>query len=388
MANQSDLWTDEFLVGMRQVTDPLADDTVAKILASGQEGIVNQIFSTLRMNADLRREDLPEDLKTYFGQASALPEWADPGLLRKGEQFFAEYGVEVAFLLFFQSLPLAYSCGNGAQVLHATGRLEEFQGRPEKFTRRLMETAQFVFNVGTADGFGPTGVATESAMKVRLMHACIRYFIKRKGNWDTEKLGEPINQEDMAGTMLSFSALVYEGMDTMGLQVDPALVEGHYHLWKVVGHLIGLRPEMIPETAAEGHRLGHKILDQQRRATPQGKELTAALLGFAKKAIPGRIFDFLPEVFIRFYCGDPTADALGIRNFGWFRRRFLPSLINFFIRGLNRVEHLDDFTARIGGKLQLHLLQHVITQYYHHKEVDFYLPPSLRENWPLDNIAQ
>ncbi|MEM7035689.1 MAG: oxygenase MpaB family protein [Bacteroidota bacterium] len=385
MATNKEKWSDEFLESMRQHTDPLGDATIKSIMENGEEDIVNKIFSQLRMNVQLERDDVPDDLKEYFEKASVLPEWADMDLIAKGEQFFAEYGVETSLLLFYLSLPYAYSCSNGAKVLAATGRLEEFQGNLDKFTRRLMETAQFVFNVGTAEGFSPKGVAVESAMKVRLMHACIRYFAKAHGGWPSEKYGEPINQEDMTGTMLSFCVLVYEGMDKMGLEVDPELRAGHFHLWRVIGYLMGVDPRMIPETQEEGHVLGHRILNRQQAASQDGVDLTKALLDFSKKSIPGSWFDYLPDVLIRYYTNDATADMLGIPRYGWFKRKFMPWFINWFISGLNNVEHITGFTAKLGGKLQLYLLQHTITQYYGYRNVAFYLPPGLRKNWPLKN---
>ena len=67
-----------------------------------------------------------------------------------------------------KSLPEAYVCANGAKVLYTTGRMTEQSGNLNVFTRRLMETAQFVINVCSPGGLSDTGSGIITAQKVRL----------------------------------------------------------------------------------------------------------------------------------------------------------------------------------------------------------------------------
>ncbi|MBK8044673.1 MAG: DUF2236 domain-containing protein [Haliscomenobacter sp.] len=83
-----------------------------------------------------------------------------------------------------------------------------------------METAQFVIDVLSPGGLSPAGKGVRSAQKVRLIHASIRHFLKQRG-WDTEDLGEPLNQEDKAGTLMAFSALLLDGFKMMQIGLTP-----------------------------------------------------------------------------------------------------------------------------------------------------------------------
>lgn len=372
-------WSDATLDQMRKVTDPVADRAIKEIMKKGDEALVNSIFLTLRDNVSLKREDLPSELHDFFEEASKLPDWADPELLKKGAAYFGEHAVEFAMLLYFVSLPMAYSSARGAAVLTATGRLEKSKkdGSLKKFSRRLMETAQFVFYVGMKDAFAPEGKAISAAMKVRLMHAIIRYYIKRRGQWDVEVLGEPINQEDMTGTMLSFCSLIYDAMDQLKLTPQPEMQAAHFHSWKVMGHLMGVSPEMMPKDMAEGNALGWQILRRNRAASPDGKALTSALIGYAQGALP-RLFNHLPAVFIRYYCGDKIADILGVPKYGWFWSKFLPHFIGWFIRKIDSASHVSSFIARISARLQRRFLQHTIDMYFEFRNVEFELPEGLR----------
>jgi ER-bound oxygenase mpaB/B'/Rubber oxygenase, catalytic domain len=388
MENYSALWTDEFLDQMRQHADPLADGVVERIIASGQTEQINQIFHVLRDNQSLNQAALPPILQDFFAQAAVLPPWADPELLEKGAQFFGLYGLEISAMLNFKSLPSAYVCPKGAQVLHATGRLEEFKGTTAKFQRRIMETAQFVFNVSAPGAFAPSGTGIENAMKVRLMHAAIRYYIRRDGKWDVASLGLPINQEDMAGTMLSFSSLTQEGLDIMKIPYEQALADGYFHIWQVAGYLMGLDPRLIPSQPADGHALGWKILHRNMGASQAGAELRRALVDFVKGIIPFGFMKFLPEVFIRHYCGDQIADYLGVQRHGWFRTRVLPLLVDLLFRDLCKVEHISGFTSRVAMRFNRRMLQHTIDRYYHHRKVEFNIPPDLRGRWGIQPGAK
>jgi hypothetical protein len=57
----------------------------------------------------------------------------------------------------------------------------------------------------------------------------------------------PINQEDMAGTIIGFSLLVVDGLLEIGLPLAPEVAEDYYYIWRVFGHLMGLRYPGAPD---------------------------------------------------------------------------------------------------------------------------------------------
>lgn len=210
VVSTSNRWSDEFLDSMRMETDSYADKVVNDILHSTrEEEYALKFFDFLIKNNDPIPDELPDIAKEYFKQTENLPPWADMNLIKKGEEIFNLYGPEFVLLLFCKSLPECYACWRGAQVLYDTGRLNEKRGNIEKakfnyLSRRIMETAQFVLNVMAPGGLVPDGLGIRATQKVRLMHAAIRHFI-RKNEWDLDSWGEPINQEDLAGTLMAFS---------------------------------------------------------------------------------------------------------------------------------------------------------------------------------------
>src|SRR6187549_451702 len=120
-------------------------------------------------------------------------------------------------LLCCYSLPSSYAARKGVQVLHRTAYLAK---RPN---RRLFETAQFIVDVLSPGGLGPLGHGQRTAQKVRLMHAAIRHLILHDPNtrWPADDLGVPINQEDLLGTLMTFTWLILDGLSRLGVRLTP-----------------------------------------------------------------------------------------------------------------------------------------------------------------------
>src|SRR5262249_1816707 len=118
--------------------------------------------------------------------------------------------------------------------------------------RRLFRTMQMVVDVMEPGGLGPQGYGIRTVQKVRLIHAAIRYHLLH-AKWDGS-LGIPINQEDLAGTLLTFSFFPMEGLRKLGANISADAAQAYFETWCAVGRLLGVTPEMIPndlEAAAE-----------------------------------------------------------------------------------------------------------------------------------------
>ena len=88
------------------------------------------------------------------------------------------------------------------------------------------------------------------------------------------------------------------------------------HTWSVVGHVMGVRPELLPADHAAGKRLVTLIGERHFAACPEGQMMTAALLEMMAAIVPGTIFDDVPGQFVRFFVGDEVAQILAIPDRG------------------------------------------------------------------------
>jgi ER-bound oxygenase mpaB/B'/Rubber oxygenase, catalytic domain len=301
-------WSDALLDPMRELGDPLADGPVAAVLERGGADAVNALMQTLVRVDQPVPEEMPDEIRAYLVETLPLPDWADMGKIERGQQLFETWGLEIACCLFCASLPSAYAAAKGVQVLYLTAQLATDP------RRRVMETGQFLIDVGNVGGLDENGKGRRAIQRVRLMHAAVRHLIKARneltpGMWHPD-WGTPINQEDLAGTRMSFSYVFCEPMRRLGVRVPAEDVEAYLHLWNVIGHLLGVRDELLVHDIADATALVDAIRRRQFEASPQGQELTRALLELMDELTPVHRLDGTIPPLIRHLIGDETADLL------------------------------------------------------------------------------
>ncbi len=198
---------------------------IAQLLKDGEIASVNNLMRNLVANEYPVPESLPATVRDYLAQSGTLPDWADTKLIQAGEQVFWRYGPELILILYCYSLPFCYAGRNGVQVLALTTRL---MSNP---ARRIVETAQMLVDVMQAGGLTQAqGRGRRTIQKVRLMHGAIRNLAQNSGTWKAE-YGLPINQEDLAGTLMSFSWVALDGLAKIGITLSSADGEAYLHCW-------------------------------------------------------------------------------------------------------------------------------------------------------------
>jgi mpaB/rubber oxygenase-like protein len=309
-ANESSRWTDELLDRKRGQGDPVADDLMKAVLAQGNANAINAVMRTLVSNDQLVPASLPKDIQDYLAKNVALPVWADPAKIKRGQQLFEAWGLQISLCLFCASLPTAYAAAKGVKVLFRTAQLET------NTRRRVMETGQFLMNVLAVGSFEPQGKGFRTIQHVRLMHGAVRQLIlnrnvQQPGFWDPN-WGIPINQEDLAGTMLSFSYVPVLPLPRMGVHVSTEDAEAYLHLWNVIAHLLGLDEDLCVRGVDDATALVEAVGRRQFRASPEGREMAAALMELLDEMTPGHEFDRSIPPLIRHLAGDEIADMLAV----------------------------------------------------------------------------
>ncbi|SMD32137.1 hypothetical protein SAMN04488029_0477 [Reichenbachiella faecimaris] len=380
-------------------TDPIADQTIAKVIDDGFERQMNQVFLTIVQNDQFDRDtflplgaELGNILFEYFESTCHLPEWADPELVLKGEEVFANYGPEVFMLLNVSSLPLCYTCAKGAQVLYDTGRLLTHKENVDPLARRLMETAQMVVNVMSPGGLVQGGQGIVTIQKVRLIHASIRYYLKNRRDgqtWDTSTFGEPINQEDLTGTLMSFGPVILSGLKQLDVKLTPDQTNAYMHSWKVVGYLMGIEEQLLPDTFEDGFALAAKILQHQATPSEAGEALTSSCIQFVNHIVPGDAFDELPgfmmHTFLQEYSDASSVDlakCIGLIHDAGAAENLILKLTKLFIGTFSFFER-DHFINQISKPFNKMLLEGIIKFYNDGQRTHFPIPPSLKKNWGI-----
>lgn len=310
-------WSEQTLAGLRQVGDPPADAVVAQLFEDGGIAVVNQLMRTLVSNDGLPPAQLPPVVRDYLDSTAQL-HGADLQKIALGEQLFERLGPEMLAVLGFYGLPMDYAAGKGVRVLHRTAYLAK---RP---MRRVLETTQMVVDVMARGGLGPEGRGVRAAQKVRLMHAAVRHLIRHdpEARWDSDTLGVPINQEDMAGTLMTFGYIVLAGLSRLGLEVSELERDAYFQCWMAIGRLMGVREELIPTSVEDGRTLAWQIFKDQGHASPEGRELASDLVLGYQRLLPAPLHG-MPASLMHYFLqpesltGRDVAAMLGVPAPDW-----------------------------------------------------------------------
>ena len=370
-------WPDSLLAPMRGIGDPPADSAIAQISSSGELQAVNDMMRALVVNDGIIPESLPAAVRDYLAASGQLPAWADPARIQAGERVFWRYGPAIVSILNCYSLPYCYAGRKGVQVLALTARLYT------NATRRIIETAQMVIDVMRPGGLGAQGTGIRTAQKVRLMHAGVRFQIGSYKGWNPD-WGTPVNQTDIAGTLMSFSWVTLDGLRRLGFHLTADEEESYLHSWNVVGHILGLRPEMLPANMTEAESLARRIQETEYGACPEGKEMTAALVQMMQYYLPGALFDPVPAALIRYFMGD-YADLLGVGRPTIEEAVFAPLHVVNAIASVNI--HAAEPIARLHEIFSRKLIEGLIFAGRGGKRIPFTIPTELRQAWGVNWTA-
>ena len=379
MAGASD-W-DSVFDRHRLIGDASADAVIADVVAKQQVQALNHLMRTIITNDDLPLAGLPDGVVDYLENTLVLPLWTDVNKLRRAVHLFHVYGPEIVMLLFGASLPILYAKQAGAPVLTVSMRLSD----TATFQRRIVETAQFLIDVTDEGAFTDSGRGIRTVQKVRLMHAAIRHYIGHDKRWQNvwdSGWGIPINQSDLAGTMFSFSVTVIAGLEKAGIRVSEADKEAYLHLWKLVGHIMGIVPDLLPSDYPTAVEMMDIWMNRGHGASDSGILLTQTLINFMYERVPGRWFDRYATNWMRFWLGDVIADALEIPPYhqGLLALMRLQQLL---WQVANRIHAASPLVYVVTRFFSRRLLLALIDIERAGKDIEFRIPEPLQAQWGL-----
>lgn len=328
--------------------DPLADEAIAALSKWPAVARHARIESALR-GEDCR--DVPE-LARLVAESARPAEWLDEAQLDQASRVFLRAGLLGGLTLALCSLVTGYAAPAGNKPLAFSGRLTE------QADRRLAETAQFVTAVTQPGGLRPYELGFRLCLHVRLMHAQVRSLIDASGRWEASSWAEPINQHDMLATILLFSDVFVTGIRDLGVRVSDEEADAYQHLFRRVGELMGVEPELLPRSFSEADRMSTFFRLTQGRPDADSRELVAALLAGPIRAARNERERARAEIRVRIasglcrsLVGDELADGLGLsRDAHRLWRRGVQSTFHLLERLRSSSSNLNDWVETLGGR--------------------------------------
>ena len=392
-------WTEDLFDRMRRVGDPLADSTVRAVFEKGEVAAVNDLLTRLVRNDDVPTGPWPPQMGEYLTLSTQLPDWADGEQIRAGEGVFLRHGLSSFGILACASLPECYVLRDVAAVLGATQRLAEHA------RRRIFETAIMVLAVMTEGGLAPGGYGIRVVQKVRLMHAAVRHLILTPPpaitdqvpasfadtllaqRWPAER-GTPVSQEDLAAVLLTFSHVMLRGWKHLGVDLSREEAAAYLHCWNVVGHVLGIRDELLARDVEDAAGLFEAIKRQRAAGTPDGRALTTSLISVCESfAGPSQILlRPIPRILMRGLLRPETCDMLAVPRLGPEDLAYRP-LLRATVRIVDGVKSnvfqgLPEI-ADVSALFSRRLLEEILTRPRGGARTAFRIPERLAQSWGI-----
>ncbi|KAF9904680.1 hypothetical protein EC991_002427 [Linnemannia zychae] len=225
---------------LRMVGDVLADNALEVLQVKKGQDALEALREYISRPESEQTSPAPALL---MKQLMTVPEWVDWEQIRRGQQVYWKYCLHISYTLLHFSLAGGFAIPKISKVLNSTGYLSGNRSRA-----RVFETAQFVLDIAqSVEDLQPgTGSGWESTIQVRFLHAGVRARLSRLSRahskyYNIEDHGVPINQEDLLGTLFSFSAMIWRIMALrLNVHMKPQEREDFLHLWRYVGYVMGV----------------------------------------------------------------------------------------------------------------------------------------------------
>jgi hypothetical protein len=193
--------------------------------------------------------EAPEPLREFFVGIETPPDWVDPDKLRRGQRALRRGGADGMYIARDVSLLGGYQFSGFNKTLIRTGALEKGSNK------RFAETMQWAMDVIADGGLAPLAVGYQSTIRVRLIHAFVRRHVSVMPDWRGDEWGVPVNQTDMAATLVGALIAPPAGAIGMGIVPRPADLDAIAHLTRYVGWLIGVQDEWLPRDFPDSIRV-------------------------------------------------------------------------------------------------------------------------------------
>ncbi|NEW38282.1 oxygenase MpaB family protein [Nocardia cyriacigeorgica] len=345
-----------------QVGDPLADDVVA-MFRRLPPGAGRRMFDTAVTGGIAAVPDAPPELVAFFEQVEAEPYWLDRKKLERGARVVQRTGVWGGIAMGMFALMGGYLASRADKTLVGTGDLAAMA------PRRLAETTQWWLDVTTPGGLQRDRIGYQSALRVRLMHALVRAGMNRRADWDHEAWDHPVNQVLTVGTLGLFSMANLLGSQALGLQFSAAEKDAVFHLWRYVGFLLGIDPQILPTSETDTWRAFWILADTEFIPDEDSRRLAQALVPAigglfigrrtpAQRAIRRFVTSYL-VAYSRIVLGPSNADFLGLEDDKRFQAAVVTTAVvngaleipRRFIPGATR------FQERLGARMRANMVR-------------------------------
>ncbi|MBM7369395.1 oxygenase MpaB family protein [Gordonia hydrophobica] len=236
------------LGALLMVGDPVMDAVVAEMADAGMRH-TRPLFEQALVAGIDSVEDAPPTMIEFFRSMEATPDWVDPDQVALAARVMQSGGADGLYIARDVALMGGYQFSGFNQTLLRTGALTKGSNK------RFAETSRWALDVISEGGLAVHGTGYCSTIRVRFIHSMVRRHVEAMPDWDTGRWGLPINQTDMAATLVGSLVAPSIGVAGLGLVNNRREYEAIAQLTRYVGWLIGVDDDYLPRDFRDAVRI-------------------------------------------------------------------------------------------------------------------------------------
>ncbi|MCR9165034.1 MAG: oxygenase MpaB family protein [Nannocystaceae bacterium] len=292
-------WPARHAAPVSSAADPLAEGAVEAV-PRGEGSPMADGHGDLLAAVEALAERGDEPCRAFLAHALEHPSWVDTARLEEGQRLGLALAVPTGAVLLLGGLVEVYGVAPIADALGSTRRLHD------QTWRRILETGRLVRDVHLRGAMAPGADGLRAIVRVRLLHAMIRVRLAHRGH-------DVITQEQMAFTLCAHSHVVRRCLSRLGIRLTAREARAHQHLWRLIGHAMGVRPEFLPDSPEQETRLYRRLrLELCTGAAGAGRVLTARTIETVARR--SRLPRALVSTLVHHLVGAQLADRLAVRR--------------------------------------------------------------------------
>ncbi len=229
------------------VGDPLADAVMKDLGGLDGKEAARLIGGAIELDERVLR-DAPQSLQDLIQEATTVPAWYDPMAGQRGCQAFLRNSDHVLAAFVAGAIVEGFATMI-SKSFAITGRLID------DGVRRLKQNIRHLLDIFMPGGVEPSGDGWKLTMRIRMVHARVRWLFQDAEEWDYDAWGMPVSAAHTTLAAAAFSARMIECSEMLGALLDDDDRAGLMEIWSYTAWIMGAPEALLFHNKAEGLHL-------------------------------------------------------------------------------------------------------------------------------------
>ena len=230
------------------IGDPLADAAVEALSSMRRSESAQLLTAYIDCDEDKSLPSAPPEILALFEHAWVPPDWLEQSDLISGSRMFLRNLKPVLGAMIAGTLVEGFST-NISKSFFITGRLRD------SGVRRLQQNNRHMVEIFFPGGLERYGDGWKLSVRIRLIHAQIRWLLANSEDWDADAWGLPLSAAHVGYAITAFSARLLTHMKSLGATYTEEEAASFMAAWRYSGYLMGIPESILYRDEAEAWQL-------------------------------------------------------------------------------------------------------------------------------------